>query len=120
MGEYDIPALVNKMIEETGKPKVTIMGHSQGGALMFYALAKNQDFYADKIHRFVSLSGCPYSAPGWSYEESVVYFNDLYANGVYNWGGGDETSYDINDLSANGMSVKSSMYFQQIAVSGIF
>lgn len=62
MGEFDIPALVNKMIEVTEKPKVTLMGYSQGGAQMFYALAKNQDFYADKVHRFVSLSGCPYPA----------------------------------------------------------
>ena len=32
MGEYDIPAFVEKVIEVTGEPKVTLVGYSQGGA----------------------------------------------------------------------------------------
>ena len=32
MGQYDISAFVDKVLEVTGKPKVTMMGYSQGGA----------------------------------------------------------------------------------------
>ena len=32
MGQYDIPAFVERIIEETEKPKVTLLGNSQGGA----------------------------------------------------------------------------------------
>ena len=32
MGTYDVPAFINKIVEVTGKPKVTIMGYSTGGA----------------------------------------------------------------------------------------
>ena len=46
----------------TGKPKVTIMGYSQGGAQIFYALATNQDWYAERVHRFVSLAGCHFAS----------------------------------------------------------
>ena len=60
MGKYDIPVFVEKIIEVTGKPKVTMMGYSTGGAQMMYALATDQDYYADKVHRFVGLSSCQY------------------------------------------------------------
>ena len=32
MGLYDVPAFVEKMLEVTGKPKVTLLGYSQGSA----------------------------------------------------------------------------------------
>ena len=31
-GNYDIPAVVETILEETGKPKVTLIGYSQGSA----------------------------------------------------------------------------------------
>ena len=62
MGLYDIPAFVEKILEVTGQPNVTLIGYSQGGAQIFYALAKNQDWYADKVHRFVALSPGHYFA----------------------------------------------------------
>ena len=64
MGKYEIPAIVEKIREETGKPKVTLMGYSQGGAQIFYALATNQDWYAERVNRFVSLAGCHYPRGG--------------------------------------------------------
>ena len=32
MGMYDVPAFIDKMLEVTGKPKVTLMGYSMGTA----------------------------------------------------------------------------------------
>lgn len=71
MGTYDLPAFVERIREVTGKPKVTLLGYSQGGALIYYALAKNQDWYAERVHRFVSLAGCPYGIITGSYEQNV-------------------------------------------------
>jgi len=53
-----------------------------------------------------------------TYEESVEMFQELEENGIYNYGGGDSTSYDEDDLSMNGWAVKTEMYDQQIAVAG--
>ena len=61
MGKYDVPAFVDKVIEVTGKPKVTLMGYSQGGAQIFYALSTDQEKYVDKVHRFVGLAPCHYA-----------------------------------------------------------
>ena len=32
MGVYDLPAFIDKIIEVTGKPKVTLVGYSMGSA----------------------------------------------------------------------------------------
>ena len=32
MGYYDVPAILDKVLEVTGKPKATLMGNSQGSA----------------------------------------------------------------------------------------
>ena len=32
MGYYDVPAILDKVLEVTGKPKATLMGNSQGAA----------------------------------------------------------------------------------------
>ena len=39
-GYYDIPAIVERIKEVTGKDKVTVMGSSQGTASLYYGLAK--------------------------------------------------------------------------------
>mmetsp|Transcript_44395 Transcript_44395/g.58895 ORF Transcript_44395/g.58895 Transcript_44395/m.58895 type:complete len:118 (-) Transcript_44395:363-716(-) len=58
MGYYDMPAQVDKVLEVTNKPKVTIIGFSQGSAQSIYGLAKRQDFFAPRVHRFVALAPC--------------------------------------------------------------
>ena len=68
MGKYDMPVFVDKVIEVTGKPKITIMGYSTGGAQMMYALATDQDYYAERTHRFVGLSSCHYMRQNDDYE----------------------------------------------------
>ena len=58
MGRYDLPAIIDEIIELTGHEKVTYIGYSQGTAQMYYALATNQDFFAEKLNRFVALASC--------------------------------------------------------------
>ena len=41
MGMLDIPPVIDKILEVTGKEKVSVIGHSQGTSMMLYALAKN-------------------------------------------------------------------------------
>lgn len=58
MGNYDVRAFVNKVLEVTEEPKLTIIGYSQGSAQTIYAMAKDQDFYALRVHRFIALGAC--------------------------------------------------------------
>ena len=92
MGLYDIPACVDKMLEVTGKPKVTLIGYSQGSAQMYYGLAKKQDYFAARVHRFIALGSCIYANTHESYDvfikEALYYDNQ----GKYNYFGGDESS----------------------------
>ena len=46
MGVYDQPVQISKVLEVTGKPKVTIIGYSQGGAQVIYGMATKPDFFA--------------------------------------------------------------------------
>ena len=36
------------------------MGYSQGAAQIFYGLAKKQDYFAPRVHRFIGLASCIY------------------------------------------------------------
>lgn len=60
MGEYDIPAVVDFILEETRQKKLAYIGHSQGSTQMFYALATNQDFFKDKVSVFIALGPALY------------------------------------------------------------
>lgn len=42
LAKYDVPAQVNFVIKMTGRPKIAWVGHSQGSAQMFAALAENE------------------------------------------------------------------------------
>ena len=74
MGTIDIPAIVDKIIEVTGQEKVTLMGYSQGSSQMYYGLAKRQDFFADRVHRFVALASCIQRRVYGTYEQEVTNF----------------------------------------------
>jgi len=39
MGQYDIPAMLDKIIEVSDNEKVSYVGYSQGTSQMLYALA---------------------------------------------------------------------------------
>ena len=62
---------------------------------MWYALAKRQDYFAERVHRFVPLASCiiPYMYAGLtSYDEIVSFFLTADAKGIYNLFGDDESS----------------------------
>ena len=40
-GENDLPKIVDMILEETGSPKINLMGYSMGSAMMYYGLATN-------------------------------------------------------------------------------
>ena len=40
-GRYDLPAFIDKILEVTGEPKVTVMAYSGGGAAAYYGMAKD-------------------------------------------------------------------------------
>ena len=56
MGLYDAPAQIDYVRKITGYNKLTYMGHSQGTTQMFYALSKNEDFWAERLNLFVALA----------------------------------------------------------------
>ena len=58
MGRYDLPVIIDEVILQTGHEKINYIGVSQGSAQMYYALATNQDFFVEKLHRFVALASC--------------------------------------------------------------
>ena len=108
MGQYDIPAFVDKIIEVTEKPKVTLMGYSQGGAQIFYALAKDQDRYADKVHRFIGLAPCHVYRETTTYAEQRYDYINYRKDGILHAG------------LENGESIASLMYFTQIGLAKQF
>ena len=52
----DTPLMVEKALEVSGKPKVTLVGYSEGTFVMYYALAKNQDYWAQKAARYIAIA----------------------------------------------------------------
>uniref|UniRef100_A0A7E4VBG5 Lipase n=1 Tax=Panagrellus redivivus TaxID=6233 RepID=A0A7E4VBG5_PANRE len=52
---YDIPAMVNKMMNVTGAPSIYYIGYSQGTTMMFARLAEDPIF-ATKIRKFFALA----------------------------------------------------------------
>ena len=73
MALYDTPAFVTKVLETTGKPKLTLMAFSHGGLVFYLALAQAQEWYAERVHRYVALSACAYPRQqNQDYEENVL------------------------------------------------
>lgn len=56
LAEYDVPAMVDFVIKTTGRPKIAFVGHSQGSAQMFAALAENEKYYNDRLSLFGALA----------------------------------------------------------------
>ena len=49
MGKYDIPAMIDKIIEKTGEEKIFYIGHSMG-TTGFMAMANDRPQYQKHIH----------------------------------------------------------------------
>ena len=102
-GYYDIPVFVDKIIEITGLPKVTLLGYSMGSAASFYALAKRQDFFAPRIHRYVSIATCVHADTFlYGYENAAAEALYYYNNGWYNYDGGDEAQIPSSGSRVDG------------------
>lgn len=59
MGYYDLPAIIDFMLNETQAPNITAIGHSRGNT-MFYVLGSTRPEYNAKINVMIAL------APVWS------------------------------------------------------
>ncbi|XP_077498498.1 gastric triacylglycerol lipase-like [Amblyomma americanum] len=60
MIEYDLPAMIDHVLEETGLSRIGYVGHSQGTLVMFGLLSSAPE-YNDKVALFVALA--PVTAP---------------------------------------------------------
>ena len=49
MGKYDIPAMIDKIMENTSQEKIFYIGHSMG-TTGFMVMANDRPEYQDKIH----------------------------------------------------------------------
>lgn len=56
LGQHDVPAIVDKITSESGRKKITWIGHSQGTSQMFSALSAHKNKIADKINLFVAFA----------------------------------------------------------------
>ncbi len=64
MGVLDLPALISRVLEETGFEKLGLVCHSQGTTQTFVALAKEQrPDLGDKISVFCALAPAVYAGP---------------------------------------------------------
>ena len=99
MGIYDLPATIDYITEETGSPKVTVLAHSQGTSQMLYGMSHKQDYFAEKVERFVALAACTapelYPFLPLSYNGLVSMFVKADEFGYYNIFGSDESTADI-------------------------
>ncbi|EON61908.1 hypothetical protein W97_01126 [Coniosporium apollinis CBS 100218] len=64
MGVMDLPALISRVLSETGFPKLALVAHSQGTTQTFVALAKEQrPDIGGKISVFCALAPAAYAGP---------------------------------------------------------
>lgn len=56
LAKFDVPALLDYVIHATGRPKVSFVGHSQGTAQMFAALAMNEEAVFRRVNFFGALA----------------------------------------------------------------
>lgn len=82
MGRYDVPAMLDKIIEVSDNEKVSYVGYSQGTSQMFYALATDEGKISDKIDRAIMMAPCIVIEPYMGIDYHVKLFNVLNHEGV--------------------------------------
>lgn len=62
MGRYDLPAIIAKILHETGKTRISYVGHSQGTSQMFAALSDplTSKFMNDHLDIFIAFAPIVY------------------------------------------------------------
>lgn len=76
VGYYDLPAMVDKILKETGATSLTAIGHSQG-TTSFYVFGATRPEYNEKINLMISL------APICYFEHSVPPLSTIMKNAPY-------------------------------------
>ena len=56
MGDYDIPALTDYILNNTGFEKLAYIGHSQGNTQIFYAMSHKLAYFQEKWSLYVALA----------------------------------------------------------------
>ena len=56
MGYFDMPAVSDYIREATSQQKMAYIGHSQGTTQMFAALAKDPEYWKERISAFMVMA----------------------------------------------------------------
>jgi len=56
MADYDMPAIVDFVLEKTGNKKISFIGHSTGTTIMFAAMSTKPDYYRERINCFIAMA----------------------------------------------------------------
>ena len=70
-----------------------MIGYSEGTFITMYGLSSQQDYWADKVNRFISMATCTVN-PGLDYDTEVAKYTTYDELGFYNVGGNDESTLD--------------------------
>ncbi len=54
MGLFDLPAIIDFILETTGREKISYIGHSQGTAQLFSALTLKADYFKKRLNAFLA------------------------------------------------------------------
>ena len=56
MGTIDVPTFIDFIIEKTGLPSISYVGHSEGTTQMFMGLSSMPDYFKKFINVFVAMA----------------------------------------------------------------
>jgi pimeloyl-ACP methyl ester carboxylesterase len=86
IAEFDVPAVIDSVLQWTGKSKVIYVGHSQGSTIMF-ALLSSKPAYNEKISIFAALAPVAYlkhtESPLYVYASMIDYFLEFFYGGQF-------------------------------------
>lgn len=54
MGTKDLPAMIDFILNATGREKISYIGHSQGNAQLFAALTLKSDYFTQRLNAFLA------------------------------------------------------------------